>query len=133
MKREDLKIQFRAVQHGCHSLALQYRIDPEDTNNQYTQVKSRFFGLIKRVVTKSFSCDWNTVRYFVGWAEYHEPSAHTNWQPIWIKNQKDLDYYKHTFKTIGAFENHIAEIEKKNREEYNIKRQNYLYRMKPMY
>lgn len=55
MKREDLKIQFRAVQYSCHNLALQYRIDPEDTNNQYTQVKSRFFGLIKRVVTKSFN------------------------------------------------------------------------------
>lgn len=133
MNREDLKIEFRAIPYGVSDHALQYRIDPNDENNQYTIIKKYLFGLFKRTITKKYSYDWKLVHYFVGWSDWAEYNCHVNWQPIWIKNEEDLNEYKKKFKTIGQFEKYIKDKADKNYQKWSKDREYYLNKMKVIY
>lgn len=124
----DLNIQFRAVpygQHGDHKV-IEYRAEP----STYYKEFSLFNGLIHFHIKRHSRKRWTQpqiFRYFDGNEIYHE-SDFLNYAPLWVYNQKDLDWYKEKFKTIGEFLEWCSERESKEYEKYKYHRDSYLNR-----
>lgn len=133
MDRKNLRIQFRGIQYGGHSHALQYRIDPSDNHNGYIETKKYLFGLIKRDILKTYNCNWITCRIFTGYLDFADEHNELNYGPIWISNKDDVKFYKDRFKTIGQFEEYLDNKSSENYKRYKINRDAYLKRMQPIY
>ena len=133
MDRKDLKIQFRGIHYTGKSHVLQYRIDPDDERNTYIKTKKYLFGLIKRDVPMSYPCNWITVNIFNGHCDDEDEGYYLNYGPIWINSQKDVNFYKDRFKTIGQFEDYIKNTAEKNYETYKTNRAAYLKKIQPIY
>lgn len=138
MKKDNLKIQLRAVKHGSYSKALEYRIDP-DQDITYEDVPSNFFGRLLNKLgwkfVKTFDTFWHQPRIFSYpiTMELYEFDDDFNWGPIWCDEQETLDNFKKMFKTYGDL---CLYCEKHNatwHEKWEKEREKYLEESKTLY
>lgn len=127
MKKDNLKIEFRAVPYLHEEKVLEYRISPEQDLTYYVEV-SYLWGLIKFKRKKKYSTEWNQIQEFrCGLtSHYYDVDDWLNYMPIWCNNQETLNWYKRTFETFGAFEKYITDREKWEYEKYWNRRTKYL-------
>lgn len=134
MDYKDLKIQFRAVYFYNDLHVLEYRIDPEQDLRYYKEHKW-LCGLIKFGTVAKYSTKWIRPKHY--WnnctAKYHNEDDWNNYGHYLIKNQKDLDWYKNNFKTIGEFLKYHNDYSNKEYAEWKIDRENYLKSKEIMY
>jgi hypothetical protein len=102
----NFKVQFRAVPFTRSSLILELRLDPNQDLSYIEEYK--FLGLFKRKRIKYYDTDWHAPIRFVNHptAKYYDKNDDSHWLHFFIKNQKELDWYKNNFKTIGEFYNY---------------------------
>lgn len=134
MERSDLKIQFRAVCFHYDYHVLEYRIDPEQDLRYYKEHKW-FWGLIKFGTVAKYSTKWiQPIHYWNNCtAKYYSEDNWNNWGHYFIKSQKDLDWYKNNFKTIGEFMEYHNDYSNKEYAEWKIDRENYLKSKETIY
>ena len=134
MKYDDLKIQFRAVSYAKTNHVLEYRVDPNQDLRYFKEYKW-FWGLIKWGTIAKYSTEWIQPKHY--WnhctAKYNTEDSWNNWGPYFIENQKELDWYKNNFKTIGEFLKYHNDYSNKEYEDWKIDRANYFKEQAPMY
>ena len=134
MNYKDLKIQFRAVSYAKTNHVLEYRVDPNQDLRYYKEHKW-FWGLIKFGTIEKYSTEWHQPEHY--WnhctAKYYTENDCSNWGPYFIENQKELDWYKNNFKTIGDFIKYHTKYSNKEYEAWKIVRANYVKEQEPMY
>ena len=132
MQYKDLKIQFRAVYYAESNHVLEYRVDP---NQNLTYYKEYSFLGIHWKIKKKYKTDWIQPEHY--WnhctAKYYDENDSFNFGPYFIENQKELDWYKNNFKTIGEFLKYHIEYSNKEYEEWKIDRINYLKSKETIY
>lgn len=126
MSYADLKIEFRAVVYTSSSHVLEYRVDPNQ-DLRYDEEKS-IFGLFKITRHKKYSTSWHQPLYFfVGTlSEQYSEDDPYHLHPLFIRDKKDLVWYKSNFKTIGDFFQYVNKLENENLATYRFKRKKYL-------
>ena len=129
----NLKIQFRAVPFTNSTLVLEWRVDPNQNLSYIDEYK--FLWLFKRTRTKHYDTDWHEPIRFLNHstAKYYEKDYYLNWHHFFIENQKELDWYKDQFKTVGEFYDYQQKINDKEIKEWEIDRSNYLANHKTLY
>lgn len=132
MEYKNLKIQFRAVAYTKSSHVLEYRVDP---NQDLTYEKTYGFWIFKFSIKRKYSTKWIQLRHY--WnhctAKYYTEDDHSNYGPYFIHNQKELDWYKNNFKTIGEFLEYHNDYSNKEYEAWKIDRANFLKEQETMY
>ena len=132
MDYKDLKIQFRAVSYAKSNHVLEYRVDPDQ---DLTYEKTIEFWIFKFKVKRKYSTNWHQPKHF--WnhitAKYYAKDDEFNYGPYWIENQKELDWYKNKFKTIGEFINYMNEYSNKEYEAWKLDRANWIKEQETMY
>lgn len=132
--KNDLKIEFRAVPYGDNYYALQYRINPKQ-DLEYIKKVSLLWGLIKFDWKTKYSTKWKDFELFTNriTSYLYESDDMLNWSPILIKNQSELDFYKHEYKTWGQWSSYIDRRHKKEMAKYTVERENYLKNRHTLY
>lgn len=133
MNYENLKIQFRAVPYASDNHVLEWRINPEQDITYIKEIK--ILGLFRINIKHKYNTDWHKLKRFFNHSTsylYAEDDS-INWFPFWIENQKDLDWYKNNFNTVGEFIKYQQEISDKDKNEWITARINYLERNKILY
>lgn len=133
MEYKDFKIQFRAVPYASDTHVLEYRVDPDQDLTYEKEIK--ILGLFKKTVKRKYSTNWIQPRYFMNHstAYLYTKGDSFNWMPFFIHNQKELEEYKNTYKTIGEFAAYQYEVTNKNIKEWEPEREEYLNRNRILY
>ena len=126
MSYADLKIEFRAVVYTNSVHVLEYRVDPNQ-DLKYDEEKN-IFGLFKITRHKKYNTSWHQPIYFFdgSLSEQYSEDDPNHFHPLFIRDKKDLVWYKSNFKTIGDFFKYIRKLESENLDTYRIKRKKYL-------
>lgn len=134
MKRDELKIEFRAVPYAMDSHVLEYRISPEQDLTYYKTI-SLFWDKVKFKIKRKYSTSWCRLEPFNCFAisEYYDINYYIHYCPIFCRTKEELNWYKENFDTIGKFENYIKNAEQIEINEYKIRRQQYLENRKTFY
>lgn len=119
-----LKIEFRAVPYSSKHV-LEYRISPDQYLTYY--VEKSIFGF-KFQLKRKFKTNWHQPSVLINYpsAYLYSKESGDPYLPIFIKNKKDLEWYKEKFKTIGEFFKYIEENEAKEEAEWKKLRDEYL-------
>lgn len=138
MKKDNLKIQLRAVPYANYSKVLEYRIDPNQ-NITYEKESLNFFERILKKLgfkfIRKYNVGWKQPRKFSNplTMELYDFRDDFNWGPIWCDNQDSLDYYKRMFKTYKDLQDYLTEVNTKGYENWKKARTEYLNRNKILY
>ena len=138
MKKDNLKIQLRAVKYGSYSKALEYRIDP-DQDITYEDVPNNFFGRLLNKLgwkfVKTFDTFWHQPKIFISplTMELYEFEYDFNWGPIWCESQKELDKYKKMFRTYGDLRQYADKHNEECYKRWKKEREKYLQQSEPLY
>lgn len=132
MKKENLKIDLRAVPFGTSdNHVLEYRISP-DQDLKYYKEHRWLWGLIKFRTVAKYSTKWiQPVRFFncLTSYRYNENDSFSNDHPIFVRSKEALEKFKTMFQTYGQFMDWYWEEDAKQRSEYRKKREEYLEKM----
>ena len=125
----DLKIEFRAVPYST-SHVLEYRISPDQDLSFETE--ESFLG-IKYKRKRKYQTNWHQPLIFLNYPGAYHETADDCYSPIFIRKKKDLEEFKIKFKTIGEFRDWQDKEIKRERNEWQIERTNYLEEHKDWY
>ena len=128
MKKENLKIDLRAVPYSDSSHVLEYRISPDQDLRYYKEHKW-LWGLIKFGTVHKYSTKWiQPVRFFNGVTSYLYSIGDdfNNNHPIFIHSKDELENMKYKLQTYGQFLDWYWKEDKKQRDGYWKKRNEYL-------
>ena len=128
MKKENLKIDLRAVPYSDSSHVLEYRISPDQDLRYYKEHKW-LWGLIKFGTVHKYSTKWiQPVRFFNGVTSYRysENDGLNNNHPFFIHSKDELENMKYKLQTYGQFLDWYWKEDKKQRDEYWKERNEYL-------
>lgn len=128
MKKENLKIDLRAVLYSDSSHVLEYRINPNQDLRYYKEHKW-LWGLIKFRTVHKYSTKWiQPVRFFNGVTSYlyNENDGFNNDHPIFIHSKNELENMKYKLQTYGQFLDWYWKEDRKQRDEYWKERNAYL-------
>lgn len=137
-KKDNLKIQLRAVPYASYSKVLQYRFDP-DQDLTYEEEPSNFVQRILKKLganfKKRFDTGWHDIRKFAAplTMDLYDFYDNFNWGPVWCDNQSTLEHYKRMFKTYKDLQDYLDEVNTKGYKEWKAAREAYLAKMKPLY
>ena len=118
MKKEDLKIEFRAVPYGG-SHVLEYRISP-DQDLRYYKEHRWFWGLIKFGKVAKYSIEWIQPIIFRNFLLSYKRTEEDpdNYGRIFIWARKELEEFKTKYHTYGEFMKWYNEEDQKERAAY---------------
>ena len=125
----DLKIEFRAVPYST-SHVLEYRISPDQDLN--FEIEKSFLG-IKYKKKKKYNTSWHQPRIFVNYPGACHRCEEDCYLPIFIRDKKELENFKLKYKTIGDFFTWKDKEEKREKDEWQTERTNYLEEHKEWY
>ena len=118
MKKEDLKIEFRAVPYGG-SHVLEFRISP-DQDLKYYKEHHWFWGLIKFRTVAKYSTKWVQPTIFcnsvLSYQKTEEDSY--NYCHIFIWKRQNLEQFQNNYHTYGEFLKWYNEEDQKERIAY---------------
>ena len=130
-KKDNLKIQLRAVCYGSRSHVLEYRIDPNQ-DITYEEVPNSFFGrLLKKIgwsFIKVFDTSWHQPQVFLNSLimEENDFEDDYNWGPIWCDSKTTLEFFKGKFKTYGDLREYLEKDYNESYKKWKVERDKYL-------
>ena len=126
---DNLKIEFRAVPYS-RSHVLEYRISPDQDLN--FEVDKSFLG-IKYKKKKRYDTSWHRPEIFVNYPGAYRHYEEDCYLPIIFRDRKKFENFKLKYKTIGEFFAWKDKEDKQEKDEWQIKRTNYLEEHKDWY
>lgn len=128
MKKENLKIDIRAVPYSDSSHVLEYRFNPNQ-DLTYWKEHNWFFGLIKFKTKHKYSTKWiQPVRFFNSVTSYlySENDSWNNNHPIFVHSKDELENMKYKWQIYGQFLNWYLDEDRKQHDAYWKERNAYL-------
>ena len=119
---DNLKIEFRAVPYSTKHV-LEYRISPDQDLN--FEIEKSFLG-IKYKKKKKYKTNWHQPQKFLNYPGAYHNCEDDCYLPIFIDDRNELERIKMSYKTIGDFFAWRNAEDKKQKDEWEVERNEYL-------
>ena len=120
---KNLKIEFRAVPYAVNNHVLEFRISPDQDLTFETDESFLGFKYKKK---RQYKTDWHRAQKFLNYPGACHRDEEDCYLPIFIYNQRELEFYKNNFSTFDDFFKWIEKEDNKEKKEWEIERNNWL-------